>query len=326
MAKSGIDVSQWQGTINWSQVKGKVDFALVRAGYGDTLSYPKQVDWQYEANYKGCKANGIPVGVYFYSYATTTAQAEREADSCIALLKGKQFEYPVYYDVEEMSTFRTGKTNEIIKAFADKLEKAGYFVGIYIFRSAAQSYLSAETRKRYAMAIAEYGDRLNYNDPYGIWQNTSSWSVAGVSGRVDHDYCYVDYPKIIKEAGRNGYAKAPTPTPAPKPTPAPTPKPTPAPKPAKKTVDELAREVIAGKWSAGESRRKLLTAAGYDYTAVQNRVNEILYGKTARKSVDTLAHEVIRGLWGAGEQRKKLLTAAGYDYNAVQKRVNELMR
>lgn len=62
MAKSGIDVSQWQGTINWSQVKGKVDFALIRAGYGDTLSYPKQVDWQYAANYAGCKANGIPVG------------------------------------------------------------------------------------------------------------------------------------------------------------------------------------------------------------------------------------------------------------------------
>ena len=101
MATSGIDVSQWQGTINWSQVKGKIDFALIRAGYGDTLSYPKQVDWQYEANYKGCKANGIPVGAYFYSYATTTAQAEREADSCIALLKGKQFEYPIFYDCSE---------------------------------------------------------------------------------------------------------------------------------------------------------------------------------------------------------------------------------
>ena len=324
MATSGIDVSQWQGTINWSQVKGKIDFALIRAGYGDTLSYPKQVDWQYEANYKGCKANGIPVGAYFYSYATTTAQAEREADSCIALLKGKQFEYPIFYDVEEMSTFRTGKTNEIIKAFADKLEKAGYYVGVYIYRSAAQSYLNAETKKRYAMAIAEYGDRLNYNDPYGIWQNTSGWSVAGINGRVDHDYGYVDYPKIIKEAGLNGYTKAPAPTPTPKPTPAPASKPA----PAKKTVDELAREVIAGKWSAGESRKKLLTAAGYDYNAVQNKVNEILYGtkpQPAKKSIDQIAREVIRGDWGAGEERIKRLTAAGYDYNAVQNKVNQMI-
>ena len=324
MATSGIDVSQWQGTINWSQVKGKVDFALIRAGYGDTLSFPYQIDKMYEANYKGCKQAGIPVGVYFYSYASTVAQAQREADSCIALLKGKQFEYPVYYDVEEMSTFRTGKTNEIIKAFADKLEKAGYYVGIYIYRSAAQSYLSSETRKRYAMAIAEYGDRLNYNDPYGIWQNTSSWSVAGINGRVDHDYCYVDYPKIIKEAGRNGYAKAPTPAPTPKPTP----KPTPAPKPAKKTVDELAREVIAGKWSAGESRKKLLTAAGYDYDAVQNKVNEILYGtkpQPAKKTIDQIAREVIRGDWGVDPERTRRLTAAGYDAKVVQARVNQLI-
>ena len=94
MATSGIDVSQWQGTINWPHVKGKVDFALIRAGYGDTLSFPYQIDKMYEANYKGCKQAGIPVGVYFYSYASTAAQAQREADSCIALLKGKQFEFP----------------------------------------------------------------------------------------------------------------------------------------------------------------------------------------------------------------------------------------
>ena len=79
MATSGIDVSQWQGTINWPQVKGKVDFALIRAGYGDTLSFPYQIDKMYEANYKGCKQAGIPVGVYFYSYASTAAQAQREA-------------------------------------------------------------------------------------------------------------------------------------------------------------------------------------------------------------------------------------------------------
>jgi GH25 family lysozyme M1 (1,4-beta-N-acetylmuramidase) len=173
MAKSGIDVSQWQGTINWSQVKGNVDFALIRAGYGDTLSYPKQVDWQYAANYAGCKANGIPVGVYFYSYATTTAQAEREADSCIALLKGKQFEYPVYYDVEEFDIFRSGNTNAIITAFCDKLEKAGYFVGLYICRSALQTYVSKQIRERYAIAVAEYGPSCNYDGPCGIWQNTS---------------------------------------------------------------------------------------------------------------------------------------------------------
>ena len=207
MQLSGIDVSQWQGVINWAQAKNTVQFALIRAGYGNTLSYPKQIDTQYETNYKGCKANGIPVGVYFYSYAKTTAEAQREADSCIALLKGKQFEYPIFYDVEEAATFKTGKTNEIIKAFADKLEAAGYWVGIYIYRSAAQKYLSEQTRTRYSMAIAEYASQLHYSGEYGIWQNSSSWTVPGINGRVDHDYCYKDYPTRIKEKGLNGYPK-----------------------------------------------------------------------------------------------------------------------
>lgn len=211
--KSGIDVSQWQGTIDWAKVKPQIDFALLRAGYGDTLSYPNQIDTQWARNYSECKRLGIPVGVYFYSYATTTAMAEREADSCIALLKGKQFEYPIYYDVEEMSIFKTGKTNEIIKAFCDKMEKAGYWVGIYIYRSAAQSYLSETTRNRYAMAIAEYGPKLNYSGQCGVWQNSSTMRYNGISGNVDHDYCYVDYPTQIKARGKNGYpASAPKPT------------------------------------------------------------------------------------------------------------------
>ncbi len=92
---------------------------------------------------------------------------------------------------------------------------------------------------------------------------------------------------------------------------------------AKKSVDELAKEVIAGKWSAGDERKQKLTAAGYDYNAVQKRVNEMLTGK---KSVDEIAREVLQGKWGNGDERKKKLTAAGYNYSAVQSRVNELMR
>lgn len=202
---SGIDVSQWQGVIDWAKVKASgVQFALIRAGYGDTLSYPSQIDTQYERNYAELKAKGVPVGVYFYGYALNAEQAKREAQSCLALLKGKKFEYPIYYDVEEYSIFKSGKTGEICKAFIDKLEKAGYWVGIYTYRS-AMGYFPSYIKDKKAMAIAEYGDKLNYNGQYGIWQNSSSWTVAGISGRVDHDYCYVDYPKLIKENGKNGY-------------------------------------------------------------------------------------------------------------------------
>lgn len=208
MAVSGIDVSKWQGRIDWQRVKNAgVQFALLRAGYGDSLSYPYQIDETFEFNYAECKRVGMPVGAYWYSYATTEEMARQEAKSCIAALKGKQFEYPIYYDVEEMRIFQTGRTNEMIKAFCDEMEKAGYWVGIYIYRAAVQSYLNEYTRTRYAMAIAEYGPKLNYSGPYGIWQNSSTWRVDGISGNVDHDWCYVDYPKLIKERGKNGYPK-----------------------------------------------------------------------------------------------------------------------
>lgn len=96
-----------------------------------------------------------------------------------------------------------------------------------------------------------------------------------------------------------------------------------------KSIDTLAREVIAGNWGNGQDRVNRLKSAGYDYDAVQNRVNEILYGKSSShsggKSINTLAREVIRGDWGNGQDRKNRLERADYDYNAVQRRVNELL-
>ena len=98
------------------------------------------------------------------------------------------------------------------------------------------------------------------------------------------------------------------------------------PAPTKKSVDEIAREVIRGDWGNGSDRTKRLSAAGYDANAVQNRVNEILGGSsTPKKSIDEVAREVIRGEWGNGADRKNRLVAAGYNYDAVQKRVNEIL-
>ena len=93
----------------------------------------------------------------------------------------------------------------------------------------------------------------------------------------------------------------------------------------KKSVEAVAKEVLAGKWGNGEDRKKRLQAVGYDYPAVQAKVNELVKGSN-KKSVETVAKEVIAGKWGNGEERKKKLQAAGYDYGAVQRKVNELMR
>lgn len=205
----GIDVSIHQDKIDWTKVKGNVDFAILRAGYGDALSYPKQKDSTFEVNYKGCKANGIPCGVYWYSYAMSAEEAKREAQACLSMLKGMNFEYPIYFDLEEQKQFARGRAfcDSLVKAFCTELEKAGYFAGLYMSRSPLQTYISPSVSDKYALWIAEYGSKCNYSGTYGIWQYSSTGRVNGISGNVDVNYCYVNYPTKIKNAGLNGYTK-----------------------------------------------------------------------------------------------------------------------
>lgn len=209
----GIDVSTHQGNINWSAVKNAgVDFAIIRAGYGREIS---QKDAQFENNYAGCKSNGIPVGAYWYSYATSVEEAVIEAKVFLKVLKGKTFEYPVYFDMEEKRQFDLGKDTctAIAKAFMDTVEKAGYWVGLYMSASPLKTYISEEVRKRYAVWVAHYGvSKTSYDGAYGIWQHSSTGKVAGVGGSVDLNNCYINYPAYIKGAGLNGFKKTTTQT------------------------------------------------------------------------------------------------------------------
>lgn len=197
MTKKGIDVSEWQGVIDWEAVKasGKVDFAILRAGIG---RYANQVDKQFYRNYSECKRLGIPIGAYWYSYATSEAEAKQEAQACLEVLSGKSFEYPVYYDIEEKTTLGTGKVDAIITAFCKSLEASKVFAGLYMSRSPLNAYVSASVRNRFALWVAEYGSKCNYSGSYGMWQYSSEGKIAGISGNVDLDECYIDYPSVIK--------------------------------------------------------------------------------------------------------------------------------
>ena len=215
--KNGIDVSKHNGTIDWGTVKvtGKVDFAILRAGYGKLAS---QKDVQFERNYDECKKYGIPVGAYWYSYAITPAEAEAEARAFLQVIQDKQFEYPVWFDIEERKAFNTGMKNcsAMIRAFCSVMEQAGYWCGVYCSTSAIKAYIDADTQKRYAMWVAEWGNNLNYNGDAAIWQYSEKGRITGIHGNVDLDRAYVDYPELIKAAGKNGYEK-PIETPAVKP-------------------------------------------------------------------------------------------------------------
>ena len=202
----GIDVSKHQGNVNWSHVKADgVQFAILRAGYGKQAS---QKDTQFENNYTGCKSNGVPVGVYWYSYATTPAEAKQEAAVCLSVIKGKTLEYPVYFDIEEPSVLAKGKAvcTAIAKAFLEAVEQTGYFVGIYSSKVHLENCITEELRARYAVWVAHYGvDKTTYHGQYGIWQKSSTGKVYGISGNVDVNECYVDYPAAIKKKGLNGF-------------------------------------------------------------------------------------------------------------------------
>lgn len=213
MAKQGIDISYCQTNINWNVLK--VDFVLMRAGYG---RYAYQKDVMFETHYNNACSKNIPKGAYWYSYAMSEAEAIEEAKACIAVLKGKKFEYPIYFDVEELKQKALGKAkvSAIIKAFCTTMEEAGYWVGLYTNVDWYTTVIDDTIKDRYAIWIAHWNvSKPGISGQYGVWQYKVG-TINGVSGRCDLDYSYVDYPTMIKARGKNGY-------PAPAPTPAPTP-------------------------------------------------------------------------------------------------------
>ena len=211
----GIDVSVHNGNIDWNRVKSAgIDFAILRAGYGRLAS---QKDERFEQNYSGAKAAGIPIGAYWYSYAMSEDEARLEADVFLSVIKGKQFEFPVYYDVEEQKQVALGKekVSAIMRAFLEKVEAAGYFVGLYGSASSLTTHTADDIKSRYTIWLAHWVNQTSYGGAYGIWQHSEKGRVDGINGNVDLDIGYKDFPTIIKSKGLNGYGAEPTPAPAP---------------------------------------------------------------------------------------------------------------
>lgn len=204
--KKGIDISYCQPKVDWQKVTA--DFCLIQIGGG---AVRRQKDTMYESHYAGAKSRGIPVGAYWFTWARTVAEAEEEADLCISLLKGKQFEYPIFLDLEQEAIYKTGKANvsAIIRAFLSKVEKAGYWVGLYCNPDVLVHYCEADIPKRYSIWLAQW-DVSAPTYPCGIWQPNTA-QTAGFPEPVDQDICYIDYESQIKAKGLNGYGKPPKP-------------------------------------------------------------------------------------------------------------------
>ena len=189
----GIDVSKYQGNINWSAVKSSgIDFAIIRAGYRGYGTGALVEDSKFKANIQGATAAGIPVGVYFYSQAVTEEEAREEALMVIGLVKGYKISYPIYFDTEKVAG-DTGRADGLSAAqrtacavaFCETIRAAGYTAGVYSYRDWFYYSLNYANISKYRIWIAQYRSTLDFKYNYQIWQYTSSGSVNGISGRVD---------------------------------------------------------------------------------------------------------------------------------------------
>ena len=266
----GIDLSHHNAGINFDTLKNSgVQFAILRAGYtgyGDGVSKAK--DNQFENFYNECKSRGIGVGAYWFTCANTYQKGVDEAnymyENC---LKGKQFDYPIYIDVEDDTGNKyylrnAGKEHitDGICGFCERLEQLGYYVGIYANQDWFNNFINQDRVRDYDKWLAYW----TKNKP-NTYLSNRMWQFGGetnyirspyIAGQcVDQDYCYYDYPSVIKNAGLNGYPKGSTPQPTPEPS---------------YDLLDLVRRTIRGDFGNGEERRKAL---GDKYEEVQRQVN-----------------------------------------------------
>ena len=264
--KIGIDVSQHNGTLNWEKLKQcGVEFAIIRTSYGNDLH--NQDDSKAEYNMAECERLGIPYGVYHYSYALTSSDVDSEVKHVLRVLNSHKPKLGVFFDMEDADGYKRRNGIDVYKQglmltefcikFCEEIEKAGHKSGTYANLDYFKNVLDKSKLSKWAIWMAQWGPS-NPSMECNIWQYSSTGSFDGISGRFDMNYLYDDSSK------------------------------------PKKTIDELAQEVIDNKWGVNPERKKRLIEEGYDYEAIQARVNEIYEHKNngntyVIKSGDTLS-------------------------------------
>lgn len=193
----GIDVSRYQGTINWEKVKkAGIDFTMIGVGY--VIDGVRQSDPRFEYNIKNAIEAGVEVGVYIYSHATTESEARAEADFVLNQIDGYKISYPVAFDIEDTVHLglSTKERTDLTIAFLEEIEEAGYYPMIYASEYWFNSNMDLSRLTRYDKWVARWGSSISFQ-PLSMWQYSSTGRVNGINTAVDLDYSYKDYSKII---------------------------------------------------------------------------------------------------------------------------------
>lgn len=304
---NGIDISAWQGDKNIDLAKVPYDFCIVKATEGT----------DYKNRYFTSHCDKVLnrkklLGAYHYANG---GDVQKEADYFLAYAKKYICKAVLVLDWEAKNNPQFGKNDlEWCLQWCNYVQKkTGIKPIIYVQKSA----MDAVKRCGYGLWVAQYPDYVETGYQAHPWnegaynclirQYTSAGKLSGYSGSLDLNKAYISAASWNKLAGKAKKTSAST--------------------TVKKSVNTLAKEVLAGKWGNGADRKSRLTKAGYDYSKVQSAVNKLVKASqlSSEKVINAVAHEVIAGRWGNGQERIDRLKAAGYDVDVIQKRVNEIL-
>lgn len=312
----GIDVSAWQGKIDFNKVKKSgYEFVIIKAGGNDDGYY---TDMYFEANYTNAKKAGLKIGAYYFVNRDFSAKnAKKLADVFYNIIKNKTFDLPLFIDVETTLTSAKSTVTTGINIFCDYLQKKGYNSGVYA--SAISGFMYRininDLSKNIYKWVASYSYKPSaVGSDYCIWQKSSTGRVNGIAGNVDINECYIDF----KSTNHTSVNKA-------------------------LTIDDIhnkyytiykryASDVISGKYGNGTERKDKLVSLNIDYNYCQSIVNEMISNltetakTTAKAKYNKIANDIINGKYGNGETRFTNLKNANYDYTYAQMLVNNILK
>ena len=310
----GIDVSAWQGVIDFDKVKkADYDFVIIKAGGNDDGFY---TDSRFVKNYTKAKKAGLKVGAYYFVDSNFCAtNATKIADVFYNIIKNKTFDLPLFIDVETTSTNAKATVTKGINLFCDYLIKKGYKTGVYA--SAVSGFVDRininDLSKNIYKWVASYSYKptnVGKNATYCIWQKSDKGRVNGVNGNVDINECYTDFKSTANKT---------------------------------LTIDDIhdkyytiykryAVDVISGKYDNGTERKNKLVALNIDYNYCQSIVNDLLNSKSfdatkaaAKTKYNKIANDIINGKYGNGASRYTNLKNANFDYSYAQMLVNNII-
>lgn len=312
----GIDVSAWQGKIDFNKVKKSgYEFVILKAGGNDDGYY---IDGRFETNYFSAKKAGLKIGAYYFvNRDFSVKNAQKLAEVFYNIVKNKTFDLPLFIDVETTPTSARTTVTIGINIFCSYLRKKGYKSGVYA--SAVSGFVDRIDTGYLNPCIYKWVASYSYkpadvgkNNGYCIWQSSSRGRVNGINGNVDINECYVDF----KSATNTNKTL---------------------------TIDNIhdkyynvykryASDVISGKYGNGTERKNKLVSLNIDYNYCQSIVNEMINksAETAKAIAKTkynkIANDIINGKYGNGEKRFTNLKNANYDYTYAQMLVNNILK